>query len=323
MLLSMDNSWGTWGGRRRPAGIILALALVALGACAPNAIEPSPPPAETTFFEPTPKSEAPPDSWPDGTNTGVPEGTTLTPWTDDCTISGAGTVIDARTVDCDLRISAPDVRITRSVVNGFIVVVPDPDSENSFSISDSEVRLGNRMITGLGNGNYTAERVEVTGGRRSANCQTDCRIEHSWLHGQSEDPEGKAHIGGIRMGQNTTIRFNTITCDAQPTPPGAACSAGLTGYGDFAPVQNNLIENNIFMGGSMAYCAYGGSSGNDGSKPYGREARDIRFINNVFVKGDTGKCGTFGAIVSFDATRPGNVWQGNVWDDDEPLAVPN
>lgn len=61
-------------------------------------------------------------------------------------------------------------------------------------------------------------------------------------------------------------------------------------------------------------CAYGGSSGNNGSKPYGHQARDIRFINNVFVRGASGKCGNLGSIRSFDPSRPGNVWSGNTWD---------
>jgi hypothetical protein len=90
-------------------------------------------------------------------------------------------------------------------------------------------------------------------------------------------------------------------------------AAGLTGYGDFGPVQNNLIENNIFYGGNSTVCAYGGSSGDDGSNPYGY-LTNARFIGNVFVRGAPGQCGNLGAVMSFDPTRPGNVWSGNTWD---------
>ena len=62
-------------------------------------------------------------------------------------------------------------------------------------------------------------------------------------------------------------------------------------------------------------CAYGGSAGDDGSKPYGHLAANIRFIDNVFVRGPSGMCGNLGAVASFDPTRPGNVWEGNTWDD--------
>lgn len=258
--------------------------------------------------------------WPDETNTGVPEGTTLTPWTGDCTITEPGTVIDARTVDCDLRIQTTDVIITRSVINGQVMVRQPAEDGYSFSISDSNVNVGERLVTGLGNGNFTAERVEVTGGNRSMNCQTNCTIEHSWVHGQAGDPEGAAHLSGIRMSQNTTIRFNTITCDAPRIPPGSGCSSALTGYGGFAPVQNNLVEGNHFVAGTSSFCAFGGASE---GKEFSDESRDIRFIDNVFDRGETGQCGIHGSIVAFDPDAPGNVWEGNTWDDGEPLPPRN
>ena len=124
-------------------------------------------------------------------------------------------------------------------------------------------------------------------------------------------------MGGIRMTQKTTLRHNTITCDGPRTPPGSGCSAGLTGYGGFAPVQDNLIEGNLFIGGTSSFCAFGGSS--DG-KQFSDGARDIRFIDNMFERGPTGKCGNLGAISGFDASAPGNVWKGNTWDDGTPLA---
>ncbi len=83
------------------------------------------------------------------------------------------------------------------------------------------------------------------------------------------------------MGQNATIRHNTIACDAPDVPPDAGCSAGLTGYGDFGPVQNNLIDNNYFVATTGGFCAYGGSSH---GKPYSNQTSGIVFRNNVFEK---------------------------------------
>ena len=107
------------------------------------------------------------------------------------------------------------------------------------------MHIGDNLNTGLMRGNFTANRVEITGGRRSVYCEYNCTIENSWVHDQGGDPGGDAHFSGIRMGESTTVRHNTITCEAL-RGPGTGCSAGLTGYGDFGPVQNNLIENNIF-----------------------------------------------------------------------------
>ena len=260
--------------------------------------------------------------WPNAANTGVPNGVTLTDYTGPLRITTAGTVIRNARVNGTLNIQAANVQIINSRIVGGVRLDSPKSSSASFSITDSEVHIPDNLGTGLQGGNFKANRVEVTGGRRSMYCQYNCTIENSWVHAQAGDPGGQAHFSGIRMEQDTTLRHNTITCEAQ-RGPGTGCSAGLTGYGDFAPIQNNLIENNIFLGGGgggSTMCAYGGSSGDDGSKPYGNQANNIRFIDNVFVRGASGQCGNLGSIKSFDPTRPGNVWQGNTWDDGTPMS---
>lgn len=251
--------------------------------------------------------------WPGPSNTGIPEGTTLTPYAGPCEIQTAGTVIDAVTVDCILNIRAADVKITRSQINGGVNVPSNAPSNASFTITDSNIHIGDNLNTGLMRRNFHANRVEITGGRRSAYCAKDCVIENSWAHAQGGDPGGKAHFSGIRMEQGLTARHNSITCEAE-RGPGTGCSAGLTGYGDFAAVQGNLIERNIFYrgdGGGSTICAYGGSSGADGSKPYGHLAERIRFLSNRFVRSETGHCGNLGTILHFDPTKTGNEWTDN------------
>lgn len=290
--------------------VLVALAL--LPGCAVS------PPDLPTQSASASASRRPAGNWPDATNTGVPDGTELTPYSGECAITEPGTVIDAKLVNCNLRIRTTDVVITRSRILGN-VSVPSAKTGFSFRISDSEVQIGANLNTGLGNANYVATRVEVTGGRRSAYCERNCTIEASWMHGQAGDPTGQAHMSGIRMSQDTVIRGNTVVCDGPRTPPESGCSAGLTGYGGFAPVQNNLIEGNIFYGGTAGYCAYGGSSE---SKAFAGDANRIRFIDNVFVRGESGKCGSFGAVASFDINAPGNEWSGNRWEDGELLEKP-
>jgi hypothetical protein len=302
--------------------MLVALVLAAGCAIVPPGGEssaPVPPASSPPQPSPAPTSGGQPQEWPNEDNTGVPPGTELTDYTGDCAITVPGTVIDAKTVNCDLSIRATGVKISRSVINGN-VIVRRPADGFEFTITDSEVYVGERLVTGLGNGNFTALRVEIVGGGRSAYCQAYCTIESSYVHGQSGDPDGEAHLSGIRMGQHTTLRFNTITCEGKRIPPASGCSAGLTGYGDFAPIQDNLIEGNIFLGGTSSFCAFGGSSRD---KPYSNDARDIRFLNNVFVRGETGKCGILAPIEAFDSNAPGNVWEGNTWEDGEPLPPRN
>lgn len=278
----------------------------------------TPTPTPTATPTPTPQ----PSGFPDVSNTGVPTGTTLAAYTGPLTITAANTVIRDRLVTGTLVIAAPGVQIVNTRINGGVDLRNPTTSSASFTITDSEVHVGDVMRTGIMRGNFTATRVEVTGGNRSIYCEFNCTIVDSLVHKQATDEGGQTHFSGVRMSQNLTLRHNTVICEAG-RGPGTGCSAALTGYGDFAPVQNNLIERNKFvgnLGGGSTMCVYGGSSGDDGSKPYGAQARDIRFLNNTFVRGSNGECGNLGTVASFDPARPGNVWSGNMWDTGGPVS---
>lgn len=296
---------------------------------------PKPTPAPTVSPTPTPTTppatQAPSDpkgiivqgrSFPSAATTGVPEGTALSTYTGPCTIQTDNVVIDKKIINCDMRVLAQNLKITNSVINGHIY--SDPDFYNgSYSMTDSEIRMPQSAGTGAGDVNFVLTRVEVTGGSRSVNCAANCTVQDSYLHGQYTDKRGIDHESAIRMGSNSTIRHNTITCDAAPVPPDAGCSAALTGYGDFAIVQKNTIDNNLIDGGpdgSMGYCAYGGSTT---GKPYSAGVNNIKFTNNIFMRGPSGKCGIWGPIVAFDSNAPGNVWTNNIWDDGKAVAPAN
>lgn len=280
----------------------------------------TPKPTSTPTATPAPTTSAPSNGtgFPTASNTGVPVGTALSSYTGSCTVSTANTVIDSKVVNCSLNIKAKGVVIKNSRVNG--TVYSDTKGSSQFTITDSEVNIGAREGTGLGDGNFTARRVHVTGGNRSVNCYLNCTIEDSYLHGQYTDATGRSHESGVRMGANAVIRHNTIACDAPNVPPDAGCSAGLTGYGDFDVVQNNLIDSNLFKASTGGYCAYGGSSK---GKPFSNGTNSIRFTNNTFERGKNGKCGYYGPITSFDSKAPGNVWQNNRWDDGSAVAPAN
>ncbi|GAB3744829.1 right-handed parallel beta-helix repeat-containing protein [Microlunatus parietis] len=280
---------------------------------------PAPTATPTQPTEPSTGAGGPPDGLPNEDTTGVPAGTKLTAYTGPETITENGTVIDGKTVDGALIIRAANVTVRNSIINGSITT--DEDSTGfSFTIVDSEVRIGNNEGTGIGAVNFTVLRVEVTGGNRSMNCWKNCDIRDSYVHGQFRDETGVAHESGIRMGAGGKIIGNTIICDAPDVPPDAGCSASLTGYGDFAAVRDMEIRGNLIGATTGGFCAYGGSSG---GKPFSDGARDIRFIDNIFERGPGGKCGFWGAITDFDSNAPGNIWEGNRWDDGTPLPPDN
>ena len=278
------------GATHRPAAVLVGLAIAGSGSQAMAA----------------PK-------FPNGRDTGVPRGQKLRTYRGPCTITRDHAVIHAKRVNCDLRIRARGVVIRRSKINGSVSSGTDQHSRYSFTLRRSTVNAspgGARPVTGVGEVHFKVIRSHVYGGNRSANCAYDCRITASYFHGQDTDRSGTWHESGIRMGEKSVIRGNTIACDAPNVPPDAGCSAALTGYGDFGPVRDNLIDGNLFKATPGGTCAFGGSSA---GKPYSGGARNVRFTNNVFQRGRTGRCGYWAPIMDFDRRAPGNVWRGNVW----------
>lgn len=264
-------------------------------------------------------------AFPDAACTGVPSGVVLTAYSDSCTVTTNNAVIDGKTINCSpLTIQATNVVIKNSRING-TVATPNNSLAYSFSITDSEViapQANALEQTGIGEANFTVLRVEVTGGNRSIYCRKNCTIQDSWVHGQNIADSPRVHASGIRQGQGGTIIHNRIHCSPEDTSSGGGCSANLTGYGDFEPVRDNTIEKNLFVATPAGACAYGGSSGDDGSKPYGDQAQNIVFKDNVFERG-SGNCGWYFPITDFDDTRPGNQWINNKWSDGATLPPAN
>ena len=155
-------------------------------------------------------------------------------------------------------------------------------------------------------------------------CAFQCSATDSWLHGQYLPPGGDWHLdgfisnGGQPDGSDSRNSFvhNTIACD-NPADGSGGCSGNIGLFADFAPLNGFTFDHNLFPaspGGS--YCFYGGSASN---KPFGGQTSHIVVVNNVFARGRNGRCGTAGPVAAFDATRPGNVWRNNTWDDGAPL----
>lgn len=201
----------------------------------------------------------------------------------------------------------------------------------SFTVSDSELiapQVNQTEANGLGEANFTATRVEVTGGNRGVYCRFNCTLRDSWVHGTNIASTSNAHASAIRQSQGALIIHNRLHCSASNTSAGGGCSADLTGYGDFEPVINNRVEKNLFVATPGGACAYGGSSGDDGTKPFGNQAHDIVFVDNVFERGEPGdhgtrNCGFYFPITDFNSARPGNQWTNNRWDSGEIVPPAN
>ena len=248
-----------------------------------------------------------PSAWPTAATTGVPAGTRLTAYEGPSTITTDGTVIDGKTITGTIVVTAKDVTIRNSLIRGGV----DLDGAgSSLTIYDSEIDAGSQpevSATGLCCQDYTATRVEIRGGTRSAYCKTTCTIQDSWVHGQVHSTT--QHESGIRVEQYTTLRHNLIECDAPEQLPDGGCSAGVTGYPDFAVVHHNTIDGNYLKPTTGSWCLYGGDSP---GKQFSGQTHHITITNNVFEpRPGTSDCGIYGNSDSFPVRDPNSVWSNN------------
>jgi len=257
--------------------------------------------------------------WPGAHNVGVPAGTKLTNYTGPCTVQKANTVIDSKTLNCDLTILAANVTVKRSKINGLVFLDTDRPGSDKWSLllEDSEVDAGTQQRAAVSYGNMTVLRSNIHGGVTSAQCgehSSTCIVQDSYLHGQYLPDNAPWHLGGFLSngGHNIQIRHNYIICSPPVNSVGEGCTGDLNLLGDFAVISDVVIENN-FLGANnsgISYCFYGGSAQ---SKPY-PNANKVVFRNNVFERGKNGKCGAYGPVSSFDVNGSGNVWSNNVWE---------
>lgn len=268
----------------------------------------SPSPTATTS---TPTATTAPSAFPDAASTG-PSGTLTTtsgnPW-----ISTPGTIIENRKHTGTLQVAAAGVIIRNVHLIGNIVV--DEAAGGSVTILDSFIDNGRNFNTGaVAGNNITIRRTEIIGGGHSMSCKWNCTIEDNWFHAQADPTTGDVHGDGIlfNVADNMIVRHNTLACD-MPANGNGACSAGLAMYGDWGPVQDVLVENNLFKASPAGYCMYGGAVI---GKPYG--ASNVDVLNNVFERGSSGKCAVYGpaSAIAYDAA---SSWTGNRWADGTPL----
>lgn len=293
---------------RVPGGLAAVLALSGL-AFAPSSALAVDPPTNLRFET---GSSPTPGAFPSAANTGVPTGTVLTKYTGPCTITSAMTISGVDATACGaILIKAKGVVIS----NSLLPRIDSTSNTGSVTVSDSTIKAGNWSGGALWGYNITARRVNVTGGQHSFHCDDNCVLEDSWLHDQY-NPEGQSYHNNAFIsngGVNMIVRHNTLHCTAILNPTDGGCTADLSLFGDFGPIKNVLVENNLFKANnsSISFCAYGGY---EPPKAY-PVATYIQFKDNVFERGPNRKCGAYGPVTSFQSSAEGNVWSGNKWDD--------
>jgi hypothetical protein len=227
-----------------------------------------------------------------------------------------GRIIDGWVINDDIVVLAGGGTIRNSIVNGHI----DADCDGcTLTVEDSIVNGGTWQGPSIGYGRFTVLRSEILGAAASLLCSGGCHVEDSYMHGQVTVPGVDNHSSafgsnGSEYGDGITVRHNTLWCEAaqDPNPPFGGCTSDIAFVPDFAPNSNVLVERNLLIGDpEVGYC---GHFGHDVGKPY-PNMENMRVIDNVAQRGETGKCGIWGADTSYKPDGPGNEWRGNTWDD--------
>ena len=245
--------------------------------------------------------------YPDASTTGVPPGTTLTPYTGPSTISVLNTVIDGKTMGC-IRVTAPGVVIRNSHISCTDQTVVGA-FDGSFSgepllLEDVEIDCQNGPGTGVGDAFVTIRRADVHGCENGFDLNQGVTIEDSYMHdlwnGAGAHADGIQFAGGhwengthVGSAANLTIRHNTIySVGYDGSLTNASIMSNPTGD------RNILIENNLMAGGSYTlYCDYEGT------------ATNYRVINNRFSRAFSRVVGSYGPSEGCsDETLSGNVY---------------
>ena len=254
-----------------------------------------------------PRNQRSTPGFPNADNTGVPPGTTLSPYTGPGTISRPKTVVTGKTIGC-IRVTAPGVVIRNSKIScgGQIAVrIDDGDFTGTpLLIEDSEIDCRNTGgAHAIAEANVTARRVDISACENGFDVNQNVTVEDSYIHDLYNGAE--AHTDGIQFasrivdGQvvqgvlNVTIRHNTIYGMG---PDGSfGTSAIISNHGGDT---NVLIQNNLLAGGaSTLYCEQGAKGAN------------YRVLDNRFSRKFGPKVGFYGPSTDCsDETQSGNVY---------------
>lgn len=137
------------------------------------------------------------------------------------------------------------------------------------------IRSGDRWIE-----SYSGDRVDEVE-------NSDSHGSGLGAHGASDIQVVRSNLGGVRYG-----------------------SSALSLYPRVAPIQDALIKDNLFNGGS--FCLYAGDTSNH---PHRGENRNIQIIGNKFGSQFFDGCGQYGPVTAWNGSRPGNEWKNNTWQD--------
>jgi hypothetical protein len=209
------------------------------------------------------------------------------------------------------------VTLHNVVMNGTV----DVEAETaSMTVTNSEIHGGDWIGPAMTGYNYDVSHSEVTGGQQPSICDGGCDWDVVYAHGPHYFAELDAHQSAWATTGNESlvpmsVTNSTLWCDVPVAPTGGGCTSDLALQPNFGPIQDVTIHHNLLpMTESGSYCLTGGHGTLDYSD-FAPLDNHVVITDNVFGKGDNGRCGVFGTADAFGASSPGNVFSGNTFTD--------
>ena len=208
-------------------------------------------------------------SFPNALNTGVPAGTTLTPYTGPSTITTNGAVLSGYIFTSGITIAANNVTIENCLfdVSDTCIQVADPQGtytgtliQNCEMAGETPSGAGNPVIgnnQAIQGSNFTVLYCNIHGYAKDINCEgSNITVEHSYLWNESNGGTG-AHLENIindGVGSNFNFSYNTLVNTQSDTTT-------IFNATDFGSNSNVTINGNLLYGGA-SYTLYVGALNN-------------------------------------------------------------
>lgn len=230
-------------------------------------------------------------NWPDGTNTGVPDGVILDVRTGDIYVTKAGTVLSNLDIRGSVIIQANNVTVENCKISSSSFWVVDvKEGFTGALIQDCTIDgLGQSGKGIFGQGTFLRNDISnVVDGIDVAGNNT--HIEGNFIH-DLYGTDGP-HYDGINIdASNVTVKNNTVINDHGQT-------SALMVSSDWGTVRNVVVENNLLVGGGYTIYAVTGSAGPG-------TLVDVQFNNNHFGSGAYGT-----TYINTDVSVTGTVNDG-------------
>jgi hypothetical protein len=220
--------------------------------------------------------------WPNASNTGVPSGTVLTPYTGPSVISTPNTIVDSKIINNGIEVTAANVTFKRCLFTGNPPWQLNGEKARDLTVQDCEFRNGTQTILGQGtflrlniwdtiigltlkDGQSTIrgcyihdlrpDAVQHHDGIFISGGQTNCLIEDNWIEIPAQSGTANIFIATRSQGSNivnTTVNHNRLL--------GGPSYAMYSEQTSVATISGTRWTNNEVQRGIFGYWAITGNT---------------------------------------------------------------